>query len=152
MLHLLFPGVPLEVSVLINQPTISSTSQTPLHLRMVRIFSRFSRSLYESARMRIPLSHMSSYSGGAPNYNIFASPISSVNPVSVGSTSHISAMPVLQQKPAVQSTASPLDDFEFVSNTGAPVQDVGPISGKEACWTFDHRVVTTLIASSILNV
>ncbi|KAF9363111.1 hypothetical protein BGX34_004854 [Mortierella sp. NVP85] len=86
-------------------------------------------SLGQSANNLFDLANPSSpTNGGAPNYNIFASPISSVNPVSVGSTSHISAMPVLQQKPAVQSTASPLDDFEFVSNTGAPAQDAGPIS------------------------
>ncbi|KAK3813184.1 MAG: VHS domain-containing protein [Benniella sp.] len=86
-------------------------------------------SLDQSANNLFDLANPSSpTNGGAPNYNIFASPISSVNPVSVGSTSHISAMPVLQQKPAVQSTASPLDDFEFVSNTGAPAQDAGPIS------------------------
>ncbi|KAG0246651.1 hypothetical protein BGX31_011189 [Mortierella sp. GBA43] len=55
---------------------------------------------------------------GAHNYDIFATP---------GSTGSSNA-PVLPQSLGQSSAVSPLDDFEFVSNTGAPAQDVGPTS------------------------
>ncbi|KAF9963031.1 hypothetical protein BGZ65_006402 [Modicella reniformis] len=61
--------------------------------------------------------------GGAPNYNVFASPIASVNPVLVGSIPRSSpSIPVLPQKPGQSSAVSPLDGFEFVSNTGISTQ------------------------------
>ncbi|KAG0251689.1 hypothetical protein BG011_007441 [Mortierella polycephala] len=57
---------------------------------------------------------------GGLNYNVFSSPVTSVNPVNVGSSLPIaqSSQKLVQSpKPA---NVSPLDDFEFVSNTGAP--------------------------------
>ncbi|KAF9179497.1 hypothetical protein BGZ50_006888 [Haplosporangium sp. Z 11] len=72
-------------------------------------------------------SSSASNGAGGLNYNVFSSPVTSVNPVNVGSSLSIapSSQKVLQSpKPA---NVLPLDDFEFVSNTGAP-QTGGPIN------------------------
>ncbi|KAI1316263.1 hypothetical protein EDD11_010171 [Mortierella claussenii] len=66
--------------------------------------------------------------GGALNYNIFASPIAGISPVSVGYTSqkptHSQLQPQKQQSPS-SLLPSPLAEFEFVSNTGAPGSESG---------------------------
>ncbi|KAF9117004.1 hypothetical protein BGX27_007058 [Mortierella sp. AM989] len=72
---------------------------------------------------------ISNTAGGAPIYNVFASPIASVNPISVGSS--IPTLPSTlsaQASPLSKNVSLPFNDFEFVSNTGAPSQDVGPVS------------------------
>ncbi|KAF9931884.1 hypothetical protein BGZ67_005084 [Mortierella alpina] len=70
-----------------------------------------------------PLSPPSSSksNGGGLNYNMFSAPVASVNPVSVGSSSSTatSSQPL---------NASPFDEFEFISNTGATPQERGPIT------------------------
>ncbi|KAG9325624.1 hypothetical protein KVV02_000649 [Mortierella alpina] len=70
-----------------------------------------------------PLSPPSSSksNGGGLNYNMFSAPVASVNPVSVGSSSSTatSSQPL---------NASPFDEFEFISNTGATPQEHGPIT------------------------
>ncbi|KAG0212231.1 hypothetical protein BGX33_003748 [Mortierella sp. NVP41] len=61
-------------------------------------------------------------SAGGLSYNVFSSPITGVNPVSVGSTSSTATSFSTPQKPAAAPAAasSLIDDFDFVSNTGAP--------------------------------
>ncbi|KAF9570548.1 hypothetical protein EC968_001718 [Mortierella alpina] len=70
-----------------------------------------------------PLSPPSSSksNGGGLNYNMFSSPVASINPVSVGSSSStaVSSQPL---------DTSPFDEFEFVSNTGAAPQKNGPVT------------------------
>ncbi|KAG0314319.1 hypothetical protein BGZ99_008210 [Dissophora globulifera] len=73
----------------------------------------------------ISSSSTSSPGGGAPNYNVFSAPITSVNPISVGSSVRPSSLTQLKQVPPPMSTP---DDFEFVSNTGAPQHGAGPFS------------------------
>ncbi|KAG0364970.1 hypothetical protein BGZ54_006990 [Gamsiella multidivaricata] len=74
----------------------------------------------------------SSSNGGAPSYNMFASPVASVNPVSVESSSSTSSLkPVLATASPVQAMSSPMDDFEFVSNTGASPQENGISNEKQ---------------------
>ncbi|KAF9350129.1 hypothetical protein BGX26_011660 [Mortierella sp. AD094] len=70
----------------------------------------------------------SNNSGGALAYNVFASPTASVNPISASSFSTPAASSTSPPQAPSSKKVSPLDDFEFVSNTGAPSQDVGPVS------------------------
>ncbi|KAF8946250.1 hypothetical protein BGZ47_000999 [Haplosporangium gracile] len=61
---------------------------------------------------------------GGLSYNVFSAPVTGVNPLSVGSTSSTATSFSTPQKSASKPTAPavPLvDDFDFVSNTGAPV-------------------------------
>ncbi|KAG0292984.1 hypothetical protein BGZ96_003440 [Linnemannia gamsii] len=61
---------------------------------------------------------------GGLSYNVFSAPVTGVNPVSVGSTSSTASSFLTPQKPSSKSAApvvSLVDDFDFVSNTGAPV-------------------------------
>ncbi|KAI8602075.1 VHS domain-containing protein [Dissophora ornata] len=76
----------------------------------------------------IAITSVSSSNGNAPNYNIFSSPIATVNPVSVGSSSSASSTRILPPKPVAQPSISALDDFEFASNIGTHAQDVGTVS------------------------
>ncbi|KAF9119369.1 hypothetical protein BGW39_000343 [Mortierella sp. 14UC] len=60
-------------------------------------------------------------------YNVFSAPVTRVNPISVGSTSstatsHSTPQKLVSKPPA--PAVSLVDDFEFVSNTGAPESSV----------------------------
>ncbi|KAG0273733.1 hypothetical protein BGZ95_010475 [Linnemannia exigua] len=61
---------------------------------------------------------------GGIAYNVFSTPVTGVNPISVGSTSNTaSSYSTTPQKPVSKPAApavSLVDDFDFVSNTGAP--------------------------------
>ncbi|KAF9142670.1 hypothetical protein BGX30_002418 [Mortierella sp. GBA39] len=60
---------------------------------------------------------------GGLSYSVFSAPVTSVNHVSVGSTSSTATSFSTPQKPASKHAApavSLIDDFDFVSNTGAP--------------------------------
>ncbi|KAF9140388.1 hypothetical protein BG015_001678 [Linnemannia schmuckeri] len=60
---------------------------------------------------------------GGLNYNVFSAPVTGINPLSVGSTSSTATSFSAPQKPASKPAApavSLVDDFDFVSNTGAP--------------------------------
>lgn len=68
---------------------------------------------------------------GGLSYNVFSAPVTGVNPVSVGSTSSIAPFST-PQKPSSKPAApvvSLVDDFDFVSNTGAPLPS-GPTQGE----------------------
>ncbi|KAG0050646.1 hypothetical protein BGZ83_004579 [Gryganskiella cystojenkinii] len=80
-----------------------------------------------------------SVTGGAIPYNIFSSPVTSVNPVSVGSSTTTTVNSnASQQRLSQPATSSPpaavasptlggLDEFEFVSNTGeGPTESSAP--------------------------
>ncbi|KAF9917907.1 hypothetical protein FBU30_000463 [Linnemannia zychae] len=59
---------------------------------------------------------------GGPAYNVFSAPVTGVNVVSVGSSSSTATSLSPQQKSSAKpvQVASLIDDFDFVSNTGAP--------------------------------
>ncbi|KAG0206272.1 hypothetical protein BGX28_002269 [Mortierella sp. GBA30] len=64
----------------------------------------------------------STSNGGGLSYNVFSSPIATVNPVSVGSSFSTA------QSSQPPSNAPTIDDFEFVSNTGATPQNDRPVN------------------------
>ncbi|KAF9169768.1 hypothetical protein BGX20_009865 [Mortierella sp. AD010] len=70
----------------------------------------------------------SNNSGGALPYNMFASPTTSVNPISISPYSTPATSSASTPQTPSTKKVSPMDDFEFVSNTGATSQDVGPAS------------------------